>query len=62
MSSSSRSLFYLQSATVFAAGVSAWRGIEILLELYVFPGSPLKSALMCLFVGSVLYLIFTELL
>lgn len=60
--SSSTPLFYLQSATVFAAGVSVWRGIEILLELYVFPGSPLYSALTCLFLGSILYFVFTEFL
>ena len=55
-------LFYLQSATVFTAGVSVWRSIEILLGLYVFPDSPLKSALVCLFFGSVLYFIFAEFL
>ena len=55
-------LFYLQSATLFTAGVSVWRSIEILLGLYVFPDNPLKSALVCLFFGSMLYFVFAEFL
>jgi hypothetical protein len=58
----SNALFYAQSATVFAAGVSAWVGIETLLKMYVFPDNPLVSALVCLFLGAVLYFIFTEVL
>lgn len=60
MISNETARYYVQSAVLFAAAVSVWHGIDSLLSIYVLPNNPLLSALVCIFLGTLLYVIFSE--
>lgn len=54
--------YYVQSVVLFAAAVSSWRGIDLLLEMYIFPENRLHAAIFCVLFGAFLYVIFSEVL